>query len=429
MNVVVKKVSLTFFVILMFCSMVCVAADSWVSLADRAEKILKEKYDKNSAVGKALKKELSKILNGNYSEKSKIAKLKILIRKMTGESEVKNSRSHKDLIANYRESLVLVEGSKGVGSGFVSEIKGKKYIFTNAHVVIGNSKLRFKNLNGDKLATKGFYLNRDRDVFIAVLDTEKTDMKALKMYEDVTKLKIGTRIYVTGNSAGGGTVTKLPGKVKSVGPERIEVSAKFVTGNSGSPIMTADGRVVGIATYIIRGRTSWHNKDSEFTKNRRFGFRLDNIKHTAKTWQRLSMKRYKRDLVMYNRIKRANELGILLINDLVYDKKGDGVRLTPSNYMDYKEAQDIVKEWNMALNSSTFMNYSVFLDRMGKLISRPGKLCKNHRFYYQIFKNDASYIPHEEALNKAIAKEFKGFSQNIEARFNEYRNIRYHGRH
>ena len=424
MDVVVKRISLVFFSLLMLTSVVCTAADSWVSLAHKAETTLNEKYDKDSAVGKALRKELDKILNGNYSDKTKIAKLKILIRKMNGESSsAKSSKSSgKDLVASYRDSIVIVEGSKGVGSGFVAKIKDKKYIFTNAHVVIGNAKLRFRNLNGDKLATKSYYLNSERDVFIAVLDTEKTDMKAFKMYDDVSHLKIGTKIFVTGNSAGGGTATKLPGKVKSVGPDRIEIDAKFVTGNSGSPILTADGQVVGIATYITRGQTTWHNKDSEFGgKLRRFGFRLDNIKHNSKSWQKLSMKRYKRDLVMYNRIKRANKLGIVLINDLIYDKN---IRLTPSKYMDYKEAQDIVKEWNMAITGNTFMNPAVFMDRIKKLISKPGRLCKSHKFYYRIFKNNILFIPQEESLNKAIAKEFAGFSQNITERFNEIRRIR-----
>ncbi|UDQ98019.1 serine protease [Lentisphaerota bacterium WC36G] len=419
-NVFLKRFLLFVCCSFLVVAVVCKAADDWLSLAQEAEKILNESYEKDSVVAKTLRKELDRILNGKYSEKTKVKKLKSFIKKIR-KNGTELSSKEKDLIEGYRDSLVVVEGSKGVGSGFVTEIKGKKFIFTNAHVVVGNSSVKFFNIDGKKLKTKSLYMSRDRDIFIALLDTEKNDMPALPIHEDVSSLKVGTSVYVTGNSAGGGTMTKLKGKVKSVGPSKIEVDAKFVTGNSGSPIVTPDGKVVGIATYITRARVKWHNKDSEFTKVRRFGFRVDNIEHSNKSWIKINLARYKRDLNVYKRVQKANELGVTLITDLWYDN--DKIRLSPSNYLDHKGAQDLVKEWNMALTSGTFMNYSVFIDRMKDMIAKPGLISKKHRFTYPLFKN--YFLRSEQEFNKILVKEFTGISKDIEANFNEYRRRRY----
>ena len=320
-------------------------------------------------------------------------------------------------IDSFRKSLVLVEGSVGVGSGFIAEINGKKYIFTNAHVVVGNKGVKFANADGDHLKTKGLYFNRDRDIAILPLDTIKNDMEPLKIHDGVSKLKIGTKIYVMGNSAGGGTFTKLTGKVKSIGADRIEVDAAFVGGNSGSPIMTGDGRVIGIATYAKRSSQTWVNKNTEFSKVRRFGYRVDNIKHSKMIWQKFNKKVYTKDLTVYKRIQRANRLGIVLINDLTADAD---MHLLPSNYLDYKEAKDIVQEWNIAIDGNTLLNISVFIKRMEKLVTKPAEQCKKHRFYYKVFEKQ--YVPEEERLNKSIIKKFIGFQENLTARFEAYKN-------
>ncbi len=420
MSVVFKKFSLSVFICLLFASVVCTAAEDLNSLQKQAVKELNKDYSSKSRKGKELKKELDKIIRGKYSERTKIKLLKEFLDKLAnlreGKIDHKLTDEESSKMDEFRESLVLVEGSIGVGSGFIAEIKGKKYIFTNAHVVVGNKGVKFTNADGDRLKTKGLYFNRDRDIAILPLDIAKNDMKPLIIHDGVSKLKIGTRVYVMGNSAGGGTFTKLAGKVKSIGADRIEVNAKFVGGNSGSPIMTGDGRVIGIATYAQRSRQTWVNKNTEFSKVRRFGYRIDNIKHSKRIWQKFNKKVYARDLKVYKRIQRANRIGVLFIDDLVYD--GD-MRLVPSNYIDYREAKDIVVEWNAIFHGNTFLNPSVFISRMEKLVTKPGEACKKHRFYYNVFKKQ--YIPREEALNKIIIKQFIGFQENITSRFNAIR--------
>ncbi len=91
--------------------------------------------------------------------------------------------------------------------------------------------------------------------------------------------RIGDEVTVYGNSGGGGVVTSLPGKLVGIGPDRIEVSSAFIPGNSGSPIIhVPSGRVLGIATYLTKGRDEFGNDSGKSEVIRRYGYRLDSVK-------------------------------------------------------------------------------------------------------------------------------------------------------
>ena len=51
------------------------------------------------------------------------------------------------LVKDYRDGLVFVEGKTGQGSGFIVDYKGQKYLFTNAHVMAGVRVPKFKLLD------------------------------------------------------------------------------------------------------------------------------------------------------------------------------------------------------------------------------------------------------------------------------------------
>jgi hypothetical protein len=92
-----------------------------------------------------------------------------------------------------------------------------------------------------------------------------------------SKVRIDDEILVLGNSGGGGVVTNLTGRVVGIGPDRIEVSAEFIPGNSGSPIVhVPTGKVIGIATYLIQRYDGVGRRSVESVRH--FGFRLDSVK-------------------------------------------------------------------------------------------------------------------------------------------------------
>jgi hypothetical protein len=118
---------------------------------------------------------------------------------------------------------------------------------------------------------------------IARFDIKNPPDNPLEISTDLNdSVRIGDAVVVPGNSGGGGVATLIKGVVQGIGPDRIEVSAPFIPGNSGSPIIhVKTGKVIGIATYF-----TVRNEDptkSRAPAVRHFGYRID----TAATWERV----------------------------------------------------------------------------------------------------------------------------------------------
>ncbi|MEZ0256268.1 MAG: trypsin-like peptidase domain-containing protein [Chthoniobacter sp.] len=174
------------------------------------------------------------------------------------------------------QAMIIVEGDEGRGSGFVVKMSGKTYLITNSHVVRGNHNVKFRNLQNVELATGPLEIAEKAD---AVRASVIGVSDALELEPQLDKVKIGDEVIVAGNSEGEGVVREIPGKVVGIGPDRLEVDAPFVPGNSGSPILLkSTGRIIGVATYMKFPDARKSGK-SPFSLNevRRFGYRLDTV--------------------------------------------------------------------------------------------------------------------------------------------------------
>lgn len=190
-----------------------------------------------------------------------------------------------EIYNDVKKSLVLVKGENGVGSGFVVEADGKRWIYTNEHVARIGHPLKAVFIDGTTVAFGGMIeVAQDRDV--ARIEF-KGEHPALKIREDAPSVDELALVY--GNSAGGDVITKIVGMVLGVGDKLIEVSSKFVSGNSGSPILDGKGRVVGVATLATYrcDPKDWVKSDTRFNDVRRFGTRLQGIE-----WKQLEWKAY-----------------------------------------------------------------------------------------------------------------------------------------
>jgi hypothetical protein len=97
-----------------------------------------------------------------------------------------------------------------------------------------------------------------------------------------------------------------------IGPDRIEVSAEFVPGNSGSPIIhVKSGKVIGIATYLIT-RQFAELADRRESRVRRFGYRLDSVKQ----WQPVAWANYQAERAEVDRIESMTKDLMRLIGTL-----------------------------------------------------------------------------------------------------------------
>jgi hypothetical protein len=134
-----------------------------------------------------------------------------------------------------------------------------------------------------------------------------------------SELTIGDEVIVLGNSLGSGVVTELKGKVTGIGPELIEVDAKFVSGNSGSPIIQVKTKkLIGIATFSEMRSMEGFGKDSKFNKvERRFAYRLDNVPG----WHITTWPKFARESSVLNALNERTEDVWVLAKDIASNGK------------------------------------------------------------------------------------------------------------
>ena len=199
--------------------------------------------------------------------------------------------------------IVLAEGDVGKGTGFFANQNGKTYIYSNAHVFSGNKAMKFTSVSGEIVNCKTFEVSATADM---VRFSIAGDYPAYDVMELVDQsVDLGDEVYVLGNSQGEGTITKLVGKVTGIGPEKIEVDAPFVSGNSGSPVIHAStGQVIGIATYAVRRKVDWTTKGTPFSSARRFAVRID----TATRWESPTWDRFVKEAQALRDFESTNVL-------------------------------------------------------------------------------------------------------------------------
>jgi hypothetical protein len=116
-------------------------------------------------------------------------------------------------------------------------------------------------------------------------------------------------VAVFGNSDGSGVATKLYGELLSTGPELVEVSAEFISGNSGSAILNKEMQVIGIASYVKYPDEDEMKEGTKFEGTvRRFGYRLDGVEWGAVNWRQYNDKYGKPYLIAEGTIDAVFEI-------------------------------------------------------------------------------------------------------------------------
>ena len=208
------------------------------------------------------------------------------------------------------EAIVVIEGDKSVGTGFLTTLEGKKIVLSNAHVFLGNEKVQLKTLNSGVLRYEKVQLAHNRDL-AAYLLADDALTNRLALARNLQGQAVGDPIWVLGNSSGGGVVTTIPGKILAMGPDLVEVDAEFVSGNSGSPIIS-HGQVIGIASFVTRHNEDWINRGTRFSEVRRFGVRVDNVPWSD--FEEVNMDKYRQEIALLENARQAIELAVTKIH-------------------------------------------------------------------------------------------------------------------
>jgi S1-C subfamily serine protease len=200
-------------------------------------------------------------------------------------------------------ALVIVRDEHGAGSGFIAAQDGKRYLFTNAHVAAGMKHPIFTLLDGRRLTPVTIEAAAGHDIMRFGLKDEPAEaMEIAKGMEQ--SVRLDDDVMVFGNSGGGGVVTSLPGKIVGIGPDRIEVSAAFIPGNSGSPIIhVPTGRVLGVATYLTKRHEEFGEHGPDTNVIRRYGYRLDSVK----IWEPVNWAVFQADAERVEKISQLSE--------------------------------------------------------------------------------------------------------------------------
>jgi S1-C subfamily serine protease len=143
-------------------------------------------------------------------------------------------------------AVATVESGIGSGSGFYISQEG--YLLTNKHVVGDDKFVRVKLSTGRSLVGEVVRVDKARDV--ALLRTDPAPSEALALRSDAGT--VGEVVYAVGSPFGqslSGTITRgvLSARRVFEGVPFLQSDVAVNPGNSGGPLIDANGHVIGIS--------------------------------------------------------------------------------------------------------------------------------------------------------------------------------------
>jgi putative serine protease PepD len=155
------------------------------------------------------------------------------------------------------KGVVEITAGQGQGSGFVYDANG--HIITNEHVVDGATSVSVRFWNGKTFTATVVGTDASTDLAVLKVDAPVSQLFPLSL-GDSSKLVVGDQVVAIGSPFGlEGTVTS--GIVSALHREMtspnhfaidnsIQTDAAINHGNSGGPLLNAQGKVVGVTSQI-----------------------------------------------------------------------------------------------------------------------------------------------------------------------------------
>jgi putative serine protease PepD len=149
------------------------------------------------------------------------------------------------------------QGQSGEGSGFVYDTNG--HVVTNQHVVSGASSITVKFWNGKKYSAHVVGTDPSTDLAVLKVDAPKSILHPLALGNS-DDIEVGAGVVAIGSPFGlqgsvtSGIVSALHRQMDSPNgfsiDDSIQTDAPINHGNSGGPLLNANGQVIGVNAQI-----------------------------------------------------------------------------------------------------------------------------------------------------------------------------------
>jgi len=155
---------------------------------------------------------------------------------------------------------------RALGSGFVLDKAG--HIVTNFHVVRGATAIQVSFSNNERFKAKLVGVDPSTDIAVLQVEVKARALKALPLGNS-DGVRVGDQVIAIGNPFGldrsvtAGIVSAVQRRIEA--PNRLSISHVIQTdaalnhGNSGGPLLNAQGEVVGVNAQIETGGASQGN--------------------------------------------------------------------------------------------------------------------------------------------------------------------------
>jgi len=174
----------------------------------------------------------------------------------TPPSEDDEAPSLEDVIDKALPAVVSIKTRRGTGTGFFVK---HSLIVTNAHVVEGETYVNVKLNSGELTPATVISKSTAYDLAIIRLDDPRLEHGFLTMSTS-DSVRVGQEVVAIGSPLGllDSTVTRgIISAIRAVGPlTYFQTDAAVNPGNSGGPLIDANGHVIGINTGKVGGAES-----------------------------------------------------------------------------------------------------------------------------------------------------------------------------